>query len=100
MAVKVTFGPTSGKYSFHTGHVEVDGIDISNRVTSVSFKGDSQEGCRLELSLVLGDEDTVDLDLAGEDVTAVVRSLKVEGGLIDVTAVGDIAKKYRLAARA
>jgi hypothetical protein len=54
----------------------------------------------LELSLVLGDEDTVDIDLAGEDVTAVVRSLKVEGGLIDVTAVGDIAKKYRLAARA
>lgn len=66
MAVHVALNHT-GKYSF--GTVEVDGVDISNRVTSFAFERTRDGASMLTLHLAIHGEDTIDLgDIPSDNV--------------------------------
>lgn len=66
MAVNVKFDHV-GKYAF--GKVEVDGVDISNHVMSLSFERKPDGAAVLTLHLAIHGEDKVDLgDIPSENV--------------------------------
>jgi hypothetical protein len=94
--IHVRFEP-SQKNATLVGHVEIDGRDISHRVQTLRLRR-SHDGCTvLHLGLVLYDNDVVDLELPDEVLTSARATIIKDGELIEVTAVGDYAKKLAAA---
>lgn len=89
--IRVTFAPGSGKLLF--GKVEVDGLDISNKVCALSFVRKQDGTTTLTLDLAIYGEDALRLDIPEEDVI-VKASVFKDGKITEVSAAGEAAKKY------
>lgn len=65
MSVKVTFAPAGKRM---VGRVEIDGLDVSRRITNVAFSGDAYGEVLLVLTTVLHDDDVVEIEVPNDDV--------------------------------
>ena len=92
--IRVTFGPEGqGKYKFLRGKVELDGVDVSNRITALTFRRNQDGSNVLTLDAVIHGEDALLLDIPDEDLVVNAKVVR-NGEVIEATAIGHAAKKY------
>jgi hypothetical protein len=94
VSVKVTTFSV-GKY--YRAKIEVDGVDISNRVQSANIALNADGSHVLTLGIALYGDDAIDLELPEVDV---VSAVVLEGvKRTDIVAAGDRARRYVEAAK-
>lgn len=97
--IRVTFGPAPAGSKFIPGHVEVDGIDISSRITALKFTRDASGANLLDLRLVLYGEDVLDLVLPDDAVDVTAQVIEASGRVREARSAGDEARPYLLAGK-
>lgn len=74
--IRLTHGPGEGRSKYVPTRVEINGVDISSRVTAVTFRHDGTGVASITLDMPIYGDDVIDMEAPDSELRIVATDLR------------------------